>query len=62
MDETVDAQGARGLDRQIIASGVSSFCLMMRAAKAACDRLLDELRSWSSVWRARGITVAMPME
>ena len=38
MDETVDAQGARGLDRQIIASGVSSFCLMMRAAKAALDQ------------------------
>ncbi|MDC0379172.1 NAD(P)H-hydrate dehydratase [Litorivicinus sp.] len=42
MDETFDAQGARVLDRQIIASGVSGFCLMIRAAKAACDRLLHE--------------------
>ena len=42
MDETFDAHGARGLDRQIIASGVSGFCLMMRAAKATFDRLLDE--------------------
>ena len=38
MDETVDAQGARGLDRQIVASGVTGFCLIMRAAKAALDQ------------------------
>ena len=43
MDETIDAQGARGLDRQIIG-------YWMR------------IRSRSSVWRARGITGAMPME
>ena len=38
MDETFDAQGAWGLDRQIVASGVSGFCLIMRAAKAALDQ------------------------
>ena len=40
MQWTIDAAGARDLDRRITESGVEEFCLMMRASKAATDHLL----------------------
>ena len=40
MQWTIDAAGARDLDRRITESGVEEFCLMMRASKVATDHLL----------------------
>ena len=40
MQWTIDAAGARDLDRRISESGVEEFCLMMRASKVATDHLL----------------------
>ena len=40
MQWTIDATGARDLDRRITESGVGEFCLMMRASKVAADHLL----------------------
>lgn len=42
MSGTLDSKASRSLDRRIIASGISGYCLMLRAARAAFERLMQE--------------------
>ncbi len=42
MSGTLDSNASRSLDRRIIESGISGYCLMMRAARSAFDRLMVE--------------------
>ncbi len=42
MSGTLDSNASRSLDRRIIESGISGYCLMLRAAQAAFERLMKE--------------------